>query len=237
MAASSSLPLHLNDSRKLHARLEVSGLPWYIYNDHFDGYYRNTDADKSVLVFDVALNSSNSALMLGGVEILLPDDLVWDASQEKAENPIWINVAGIRAWHSSPDSTVAQIVGYLTSETSLSDMLRTVILDAEYCWATTIHNLPGHNDSTTRGLNDVGQECEIRVNVKSLIGADRRDGTYERCRDNILNGQGCFRISLKRNTEDVAEAKGGWTVATVEGLDLFDHITWKPRVTPTGTTS
>jgi hypothetical protein len=226
MAASSLQALYINDSRKLYALMKVSGLPWYIYNDHCDGYYRNTESGESILVFDMSLNSSKTALVLGGIEIPSPTDLGGQTSRDQVGNSTSIDITGIRAWHTGADVTVDQIIGYLTSEASLSDVLRTVILDVEYSWANTIHDVSIHEDTPARPLQDVSQEGEVRVNVKSLIGAGNRDGTYGECRDNILNGHGSFKIRFEGRTESWGEdADHNWVAVAVEGLEVFDDTT------------
>jgi hypothetical protein len=180
----------------------LPGVPWYIYNDHADGYYRCKDATASTLVLDLAVNQSSGGIFLGGADIPLaststPGESATTEKQPVSLEPEWKDLNGAKGWHHSPNN-IDYFMGYASRVRDPAEYFRTVKLQAQYAVQGT-----------------EGGGYELRVNVKSIIGAGVRDLKTEDGRDQVAEGKGSFGLVLERTDEE----KGGWVVSAVEGLD------------------
>ena len=179
----------------------MHGVPWYIYNDHFDGYTPNKQSDISALVLDLTANPSNGGILLGSADVLLaspekggPAEAPWT---EKLGEAAWTRFEGLKGWHHSPGA-IETVITYAV-QAPLSMYFRTVVLDAEYL---------------LQALDTTRYELNIRIN--SLIGAGVRDTNTEYGRNSVPDGQGVFQLVLAKTEEEPA----GWSIVGAEGVEL-----------------
>ncbi|KAK4124382.1 hypothetical protein N657DRAFT_689939 [Parathielavia appendiculata] len=260
-------PIPLRGSGPIYIQLTLPGVPWYIYNDHADGYFRDRGTTSSALVLDLAANpKSNDGILLGGTHIPLisasttttttpgeneageptteklqqflssqaiaqphkpapssavnslrallglPKDRTSPAPADTSK-PVegasdvqeeghgttaeWKELRGARGWHRSPGD-----LGGFTQNASRrppSEYYRTVRLEqAQYAVQTT-----------EKG------SFELRVKVRSIIGAGVRDTNTAGGRDRVAADGGVFGLLLERD----GGGGGGWAVVGVEGVD------------------
>jgi hypothetical protein len=193
--AAEALPL--DASTRLYLQLTLPGVPWYIYNDHADGYYRCDKADASALAFDLALDQSTGGILLGGADITLTRTTA--PGESAPENQEWKDLEGARGWHHSLDD-IDSFVAY-ASRVDPAEYFRTVKLQAQYA----VHETEGDG-------------YELKVKVRSIIGAGTRDLNTEYGRDQVPEDKGLFRLVLGRKN-GAEEEEEGWMVSAMEGVD------------------
>ncbi|KAK3346998.1 hypothetical protein B0T25DRAFT_292502 [Lasiosphaeria hispida] len=201
MVVSSFQPIPLQASGRVYLQLKMPGVPWYIYNDHFDGYTPNKQSDISALVIDLVANPSNGGILLGSANVFLVSPEEGGSGgvprTEKAAEAAWTRFEGLRGWHRSPGA-IESFIHYAT-QAPPSMYFRTVVLDSEYLLQVS---------GTTR--------YQLSVKINSLIGASVRDTNTEYGRNRVLDGQGVFQLVLAKTEEEPAE----WSIVGAEGVEV-----------------